>query len=559
MEKLDKVFTGDVLILGGSMAGLITAIRAKELNSAVDVMVVDKATTGFSGAKVNKGAGMLWACTEEDNIDKFCDYYTKDIGHGLEDQQLLKKVSLGSRELVDHLDRWELNPRRDDNGKMIKFAEYPYWSFYAVDADILIRLRKIALGLGVRIIDKTQAVELLTDNGRITGVVGFGLLDGAFCIFKAKSVVIATGSCNWMVTNMWFSGRGDGIAAAYRSGAEMRNAEFSNMHDIGLRGNMSSLMGGQYCIYNDDNEYLAPKYTKPFEPDVDIGIFLGMEKEVAEGKGPIGFEETEFLIQNPLAANGLLFKWDRPEIIRFWKRLFEKEGRYMADHSWRPEAIPAFLGECACIKVDHELKTTLPGLWALGDASRAGSGFSGAVPHPCRLRGSGLMWAGVSALFSAPSLVAYTLEAGQRGTCSDYIRELKKTIYAPMQREKGISPRDAIWRLKEVISPPRYAIRKNKTRIQEALDRVTAIQHQAETEVTAADDWHVLGLCHDLRNMAQCAEIYYKTALAREETRGWHYRDDFPRQDDTCWRKWIIVRKINGHMVVSTEEMPLGT
>jgi hypothetical protein len=320
---------------------------------------------------------------------------------------------------------------------------------------------------------------------------------------------------------------------------------------------MSSLMGGQYCIYNDDNDYLAPKYTKPFEPDVDIGIFLGMEKEVMEGRGPICFEETEFLIQNPLAANGLLFRWNRPGIIKFWKKLFEKERKYMADRSWRPEAIPAFLGECACVKVDHELRTTLSGLWALGDTSRAGSACSGAVPLPCRLRGSGLMWAGFSALSSAQSLTNYTEGAGDPVIDEDQVKKFKEDIYAPIERKKGLSPRDGIWRLKEVISPPRYAIRKNKERIEEALARVKEVWRQSETEVSAANDWHMLGLCHDLRNMTQCADIYYNAALTRTESRGWHYREDFPDQDDKNWRKWIIIKQIEGKIIISTEEMPL--
>jgi succinate dehydrogenase/fumarate reductase flavoprotein subunit len=557
LERLGEVFSNDVLVLGGSMAGLMAAIRAKELNSNLDVLVVDKATTGFSGAKVNKGACMVWILTEEDDLDRFRDYYVREIGCGLEDQELMEKFAFGSRDLFNQLERWGARLLREDNGKFIKFPEYSHWGWYAIDADLLMTLRSVALKLGVKIVDKTQSVEILTENGRAAGAVGFDLISGAYRIFKSKSVVVATGSCCWMVTNMWSSARGDGIAAAYRAGAEMRNAEFSNMHDIGLRGNMSSLMGGQYSIYNDDDEYLAPKYTKPFEPDVDIRIFLGMEKEVMEGRGPIGLEETEILVMNPLAANGLLFRWDRPGTIKFWKTLFEKEAKYMVDHSWRPEVIPAFLGESSPIKVDHEMRTSVPGIWALGDSCRAGSALSGAVPAPCRLRGSGLGWAGVSALLSAQSLADYSTEASVPIIDDDQVKKFKEEIYAPMDRKKGMSPRDGIWRLKEVMSPPRYALRKNKERIEEALGRVKEVRDQADNEVSADNDWHMLGLCQDLKNMSLCSDIVYRSALTRTESRGWHYREDYPKRDDKNWRKWIVVKEKRGKMVVSTEDMPV--
>ena len=98
--------------------------------------------------------------------------------------------------------------------------------------------------------------------------------------------------------------------------------------------------------------------------------------------------------------------------------------------------------------------------------------------------------------------------------------------------------RESIFRLQEVISPPRYSARKSAGRIEESLARVAEVLHECD-EVSPGGDWHVLGLCHDLKNMAQCAEIYFTSALARTESRGWHYREDFPKRDDATWRKWV--------------------
>jgi succinate dehydrogenase/fumarate reductase flavoprotein subunit len=67
----------------------------------------------------------------------------------------------------------------------------------------------------------------------------------------------------------------------------------------------------------------------------------------------------------------------------------------------------------------------------------------------------------------------------------------------------------------------------------------------------------MVGLYHDLRNMVQCADIYFNASLHRTESRGWHYREDFPVRDDQNWLKWVIVRQEDGRMQVLTEDIPV--
>ncbi len=557
LNSLGQVVSTDVLVLGAGLSGFTIANRIKELNPGLNVLIVEKSTAGFSGAKANKGAGVMWVMQEDDDIDKFRDYYCKYHGHFLEDQELLEKTCTATRSMVEHFERWGIEIKREADGKLSRMDAIPLWSLCAYDIDVLEKLRKVAIKLGVKILDKTQFVDILTDGNRAAGAIGFDLIKGEYRILKARAVVLATGACNWMLTNMWYSGRGDGIAAAYRAGAGMRNAEFSNFYNLGVRGNMSAIVGGQYALYNSEGEYLAPKYCADFEVDIDIGILLGMEKEVMEGKGPIVFEETEMFIKNPLAVGGFLFKWERPVADKFWHTLMDKESKFNADHAWRPEVYPMFIGECSCVKVNHDMQTTLEGLWALGDTCRTGSAVSGAVPHPCRIRGSGITWATVSALHCEKSLSAYLAGAADPKINVDQVGGFKKSLYAPMKREKGLSPRDGIRRLQQVISPPRYSVRKSQKRLEEALIEVKNVLNIAESEVSPSGDWHMLGLCHDLKNMAQCADLYFSSSLARTESRGWHYRDDFTNRDDANWRKWINIRMENGEVRVSTEKMPV--
>ena len=97
-------------------------------------------------------------------------------------------------------------------------------------------LRAKASRLGVRLVDKTHVVELLKADGRVTGAAGFNLLDGRMAVFNAKATILANGDCDFGVMRMWASATGDGIAAAYHAGAEMRNAEFGNFYDVVNKG-----------------------------------------------------------------------------------------------------------------------------------------------------------------------------------------------------------------------------------------------------------------------------------------------------------------------------------
>ncbi len=558
MANLDtnsEVHSADVLILGAGLAGYIVANRVKELNPELSVLLVEKSTAGWSGSKANKGAGVMWVMEEKDDVGKFREYYSAHHGHGLEDQELLEKVCGTTLEMVGHLERWGVNVAREADGSLARSNLLPLWALCAFDLDILMKLKKVASKYGVKEVSKTQIVDLLTQGERVVGAVGFDITNGTFRTFKAKAVVNATGSCCWMVSNMWTSARGDGIAAAWRAGAKMRNAEFSNFYNLGLRGNQAAMVGSQYALYNADNEWIAKKYCPDFETDVDIGIILGMEAEVRDGKGPIRFEETELFYNNPLAVGDFLFRWNRPNAKKFWQRLWEGEGKYNSDRSWRPEVIPMFIGECSPVMTDHEMRSSLEGMWVLGDTNRSGAGWAGAVPPPSRIRGSGLTWAAVSALLGSKSLTDYATGASEPVIDDDQVARFKEAIYAPMGREKGLDVRESIFHLQEVISPPRYSARKSAGRIGESLARVNEVLAECQ-EVSPGGDWHVLGLCHDLKNMAQCAEIYFTSALARTESRGWHYREDFPKRDDATWRKWVDLTLKDGKAVVSTTPLP---
>ncbi len=166
------------------------------------------------------------------------------------------------------------------------------------------------------------------------------------------------------------------------------------------------------------------------------------------------------------------------------------------------------------------------------------------------------MWASVSAILAVPSVIETAKATAMPEPDPDQVKRFKEAIYEPMAREHGKNVRDGINRLKEAIAPPRYAIRKHRERIEEALDMIAEVKGSLPV-VSPDHDWHCLGLYHDLKNMILCAEIYYAAALERKETRGWQVREDYPERDDQNWLKWVIVKDENGKMTTYTEDIPI--
>ena len=106
-----------------------------------------------------------------------------------------------------------------------------------------------------------------------------------------------------------------------------------------------------------------------------------------------------------------------------------------------------------------------------------------------------------------------------------------------------------------VLFVVKYNLRKSKDRLEEALNLIELVQ-QRLSELWAKDP-HYLGKCHEARSMALCAEISFRASLIRTESRGWHYREDYPQSDDRNWLKWIIIKQKDGKMVTSTEAVPI--
>lgn len=556
LEDLGEVISTDVLVAGSGIAGFPAAIKAKETSPEKDVLIVDKATVGWAGL-APKGGGVFWCIAPEDDLDKFVEYHVKNIGYYLNDQEMLYLNAKETYGAAQQLAEWGVKVQRDAQGKLLTgHLLSSRWSHAGADLDMIMLLSAKARKLGVKLLSKVQVVELLKEGNRIVGAVGFNVIDGRFYIIKAKSTILATGGLN-RTAAMFTPHYGEGVAAAYRAGAEMRNAEFGFLIHPRVKGG-GNIPNLAFNIRNAAGEYMAEKYmpevleeeiydTAILTPAFVVGVF----NEMREGPIRADMSRTGPVRGGPPPE----LNWNRPKQTSYFTRL-RKLSKYNKPVPPNPEAEIGLAAGCSPVRVDHEMKTSLEGLWAIGDTSYNGSAWGGAVCiAPGRMRGSPLMIGLLGGLRSGPAAARAASLAGSPQINYDEVKRLKDEMFAPLQRSQGLLPQDAIKELDGIVSPVENGFSRTKDRMEKVLSRLQGVRQKCSQ--LYAKDSHGLMKCNEAKSMAVCLEIVFNAALARTESRAYHYREDYPERDDKNWLKWIIVKQEAGKTVLSTEPVPV--
>lgn len=558
LESLGKVISTDILIIGGGIAGLSAAITAKEILSEVDVLVVDKATTGWSG-KANKGGGNISYVDPEDGVDEFIKYHVQKIGCFLEDQELLRAYGEESRGNLERLESWGVHIFRHEDGspKYIRWTEGLPWRMAVMDQDVTLNMLKHAKKQGTKFIDRVAIVDLLQDGKRVVGCIGFSIIDGNCYIIKAKATILANGDQNYRLMRRWNSGRGDGIAAAYRAGAQMRNAEFGNFINWIFVDSRDVCQGAEDVLYNAKGEHITKAIRPVIEADLHSKEVVAWWKQMKAGNGPICANMAENRILNEIVP---AFHSDalavRPIATAFWGRTIGKAMAAATKKGPMQEVIPGFIGEQAPVRVNHQMATTLPGLFAIGDTSWAGSAWQGAVPPPGRMRGTGLGNAVFSGVRGGRAGVNYASKAPRAEVESGQAKALKESMFAPLRLRSGIQAPELVRAIQDVMSPVSNSIYMRQDRLEKALSKVLEIK--AKLPELCAKDWHYLSACNEVKSMLTSAEMFFRASMERKESRGWHIREDYPEMDNKNWLKWIIVQDRKGEMAISAEDIPIN-
>jgi len=537
------------------VGGLTCALELNEKSPDLDILVVEKQFAGYSG-KANKGGGVL-QYFQLDRITPldFLKFHVEEIGCYLGDQDVMIKYVEMNHGMLDKLSGWGVNIPKKEDGSYNVMPTGPYTAMIRIDLDTTMRMRRRAEKQGIRFLDKTAMSEIYVSDGKIRGAAAYSILDdGKFYVISAKKAVLATGSQNYRIGSMWGSGRGDGIAAAYRAGAEMRNAEFGNFAQLMRAKSHHEVVFGENFMYNANNEFITKNFTDHRQTDISSLAIREWYLAMKNGTGPVHLDFGAPAGGPPRGGAA-----PEPDLAKmtYAERFGMFNGKDSSAWDSDMEVAPCFIGEQSCIRVDGNMRTSVEGLYAIGDCSYCGSGAPGAVPAPPgRNRGSGILNAVFAGIVAADDLAEAEFTSPEPIT-EEEAQASEAYVYAPLKRIDGCDPKEVIHLVQLAMAPADFSVYMREDRMEEA-EKFIAEAERLLPEMSAVDMHGVL-TCHEAEYMVLSAKLHYFASHIRKESRGWFLREDYPEMDNENWLKWIIVKNVNGEMTYTTEDVPIDT
>ncbi len=543
----------DVLVLGGGFAGLWAAIGASD--TAERVLLVDKAKVTKSGCS-SFLAGVTLACFPDDDQDVWLREMVEGSDYLL-DQEWVKQYLTESYERVVDLDRWaqEYNIsvfEKDAEGQFMRKRSRAHISTYhiVVNAQPYMQvLKRRAVQRGVKIVDRVMAFDLVIDDGKVAGALGFNYRTGEFYLLKARTVILAAGGATFKGIFIGHKNlTGDMVAAAFRLGAPLKAMEQSTSNTCAVEYDIHGMnlmvnIGGQFV--NAQGERFMRKYEPKLGNRAKTPALLrGICLEIMAGRAPIYLDATSATPEDRALCRKIL-----PETFK----IYDQIGYSPLDRPfpWGP-APYGYIGSGGGLAIDARCETSIPGLYAAGDAAF----------RACAVAGGPSGKASGFAIVSGYRAGRHAAQYAQNAQPGDWTRlGVRQTIpaqidafLAPLLRTKGVCADDVILRLQETLfNCPTYYIRSGP-RLQAALGTVLELKEE-RVPALRARDYHDLVKANEAKNLVLIAEALLRSALYRQESRGWHYREDFPRIDNRDWLKHVLVRLEDGNMRLFTEDI----
>ena len=559
----EKLISTDVLVIGGGIGGCFAAVKAKE--QGLDVTIVDKNYVGKSGA-THFAEGDLMCFNPErghklnewmDRVNKGCEY--------LNNREWSEIILKEARQVYKDLLSWGVK-FYEEGGEVhvnnINFYGQPtLWeNVHMLNRKYAPVFRKKALESGIRILDRIMIGELLKQDGIIVGAVGFDTTNGDLYILKAKATVMVTGTASLNKTEkmpLHFL-TGDGECMAYRAGAEITGKEFKF---------------GQYLFANGGGGAKVPvrETSGPWQINdlwdhypafrIDELALKGQPIINVEGEVQTNPHWAVHLGQAPLFRDLDTITDEQMEWI---KRFFRRVGTAQPDkvglditkrgklkYPGEMHLVAQILGGGHGIwPVNTKCATALPGLYAAGDC--CGTRASGALYAGF---GWGLNHAPITGTRAGLAAAEYASQSKEISIDEAVLASIKKIVCSPVERKGGFTP-GWVMQVLQGYTVPYYVLQiKHGERLQATLALVEFLNNHIVPKLVAKDA-HEWRMAYEAKNMVLNAEMVLRASLYRTESRGSHFREDFPRRDDPTWLAWVKLRDEQGKMKALKEPVP---
>ena len=551
----------DVLVVGAGGAGLRAAIEA--LGQGASVGVVSKSLLGKAHTVMAEG-GIAAAMANVDSADGWKPHFRDTMRGGkmLNNCRMAQLHAQEAPERVKELEQWGALFDRTEDGRILQraFGGHTFRRLCHVGdrtgLEMIRTLQDRGVHMGFDVYMECTIVRLLTDGKRCAGALAYWRETGRFVVFKAKSVVMATGGIGkaWPITSNSWEYTGDGMALAYEAGAELMDMEFVQFHPTGMvwppgvQGILvtEAVRGEGGILRNKKGERFMERYDpKRMELSTRDVVARSIYTEVKEGRGTehggayldISHKPAEYV------------KKKLPSMYHQFKELAD------VDITKGPmEVGPTLHYMMGGIRVEAETaQSSLPGLFAAGEAA---AGLHGAN----RLGGNSLSdllvfgrRAGLAAAQHAKEVSTPKVDEGQ-------VSAGENEALSAFQRQGGENPY-AVHRDLQTVMQNLVGIFRVREDMEKALVELAKLKERAaHTGIEGSrmfnPGWH---MAIELRSMLTVSEAVTRSALVREESRGAHSRIDFPELSPEWGKKNNIIwgdRKAMGLRQQMLPELP---
>jgi succinate dehydrogenase / fumarate reductase, flavoprotein subunit len=540
----------DVLIIGAGGAGLRAALEA--LAQGASVGVVCKSLLGKAHTVMAEG-GIAAAMANVDAADNWKTHFRDTMRGGklLNNWRMAQLHAQEAPDRVRELEQWGALFDRTEDGNILQraFGGHTFKRLCHVGdrtgLEMIRTLQDRGVQQGIDVYMECTVTRILTDGGRVTGAFAYWRETGRFIVFKAKSIVIATGGIGkaWRITSNSWEYTGDGMALAYEAGAELMDMEFVQFHPTGMvwppgvQGILvtEAVRGEGGVLRNRAGERFMEKYDpKRMELSTRDVVARSIYTEVKEGRGTehggayldISHKPAEYV------------KKKLPSMYHQFKELAD------VDITQGPmEVGPTCHYMMGGIRVDAETaQSTLPGLFAAGEAA---AGLHGSN----RLGGNSLSDLLVFGRRAGLAAAEHAKRASAPSIDNSQIEQAEKELLAPFSNRGTESPYAVHRDLQEVMQNL-VGIFRTQEDLKKALAELEKLKTRAAKASVEGSrlfnpGWH---LSYDLKSMLIVSEAVTRSALARAESRGAHSRIDYPNVDPVWEKKNNIIVHEGGEM-----------
>jgi len=581
----------DVLVIGAGGAGLRAAIEASA--AGVNVAVVTKSLLGKAHTVMAEG-GMAAAMGNVDDRDNWKVHFADTMrgGQYLNQWRMAEHHAKEAPDRVRELEAWGAVFDRTKDGKILQrnFGGHRYPRLAHVGdrtgLEMIRTLQDHGVHKGITFYMEQTTFRLLKDGDRIAGAFGYDRERGRFHAWKAKAVILATGGIGraFKITSNSWEYTGDGQSLAYHAGAELLDMEFVQFHPTGMvwppsvrgilvtegvrgEGGVLKNSEGKRFMFDDiPDNYKSSTATDPEEgwryvtgdknakrpPELLTRDHVArcIRREVKAGRGsPHGgvFLDVAW-IKEKIPNSQEHIKKKLPSMYHQFKALAD------IDITTEPmEVGPTTHYMMGGVRVDpdSQMSPTVPGLFAAGEVA---AGLHGAN----RLGGNSLSDLLVFGKRAGEYAAKYAKDQKPVSHLESEIEAIAKEALAPFDRDPKEGPYQVQYELQDMMQDL-VGIVRVEDEMKQALAGIAKLRERAAVVgVTSHREynpgWHT---ALDLDNLLTVSEAITLSAIERKESRGGHFRDDFPAKDPEYGKFNIVLKKAaDGSMSLRRETPP---